>query len=265
MDLMLRGKTAIVTGGGSNIGRAIVLTLAQEGANVGIFDIDEEAAQKVARQIKEEAPAIRCEIYRTDVTDWTQVEASVRKAIDDFGQIHILINSVGWDQIGLFLEQSPELHTKIIRINYEGIINCFRALLPHMVERRYGRIISLSSDAGRIGEYREAVYSGAKAAVIGFSKAIAREVGRYNITVNVVCPGLTIPEGPEAIGTSSMWAGPLADFWTPERREKAARSYPLQRLGTAQDVANVVVFLASDRCAFVTGQTWSVSGGYTMI
>ncbi len=265
MDLTLEGKTAIITGGGSNIGRSIVLTMAEEGANVVVFDIDEAAAQAVVRQAKEGGASGRLEVYSTDVTDRQQVEQSVRRAVEEFGQVQILVNGVGWDQMGAFLEQTPEFHDKIVDLNYMGSLRCMRAVLPHMVERGYGRIVSLGSDAGRMGEYHEAVYSGSKAAVMALTKSLAREVGRHGVTLNVVCPGLTVPEGPEAVGASSMWAGGMVDFWTPERRDSASRRYPLRRLGTAQDVANVVVFLASDRCNFVTGQTWSVSGGYTMM
>jgi NAD(P)-dependent dehydrogenase (short-subunit alcohol dehydrogenase family) len=265
MDLKLAGKTAIVTGGGSNIARSIVLTMAEEGANVALFDIDEAAAQAVVTQAKEEGASGRLEVFPTDVTDRQQVEDSIGRVVKEFGQVHILVNGVGWDQMGAFLDQTPEFHDKIVDLNYMGSLRCMRAVLPHMVERGYGRIVSLGSDAGRMGEFHEAVYSGAKAAVMALTKSLAREVGKFGVTLNVVCPGLTLPEGPEAVGSTSMWAGGMVDFWTTERRDSASRRYPLRRLGNAQDIANVVVFLASDRCNFVTGQTWSVSGGYTMM
>lgn len=265
MDLTLKGKNAVVTGGGSNIGRRIVLTLAEEGANVTVFDIDEESAERAVRDAKEAGAQGRMAVYHTDVTDREQVEASARLAVEEFEQVHILVNSVGWDRVGPFVEQPPELHERLVDLNYMGTVHCVRALLPHMIEHRYGRIVSMGSDAGRMGEFHEAVYSGAKAAVIALSKSLAREAGKYNVTLNVVCPGLTVPDGPEAVGAASMWAGGMTDFWTPERRESASRRYALRRLGTAQDIANVVVFLASERCNFVTGQAWSVSGGYTMM
>ena len=265
MDLTLQGKNAIVTGGGSNIGRRIVMTLADEGANVAVFDIDEATASGVTKEAKEAGASGVLTVHPTDVTDSQQVEASVQRVVEKFEQVHILINCVGWDEIGLFVEQPLELHERIVNLNYMGTIHCMRAVLPHMVEQGYGRIVSMGSDAGRAGEFREAVYSGTKAAIIALSKSLAREVGKYNITLNVVCPGLTIPDDPEAVGTSSGWSGGLIDYWTPERRESAARRYALRRLGKAQDIANAVVFLASDRCNFVTGQTLSVSGGYTMM
>ncbi len=265
MELTLNGKNAIVTGGGSNIGRRIALTLAEEGANIALFDIDETAALGVIQDAKEAGASGMLAVYSTDVTDRQQVEDSIRRVVEEYGQVHILVNGVGWDQMGAFLDQTPEFHDKIVDLNYMGSLRCMRAVLPHMVEHGYGRIVSLGSDAGRMGEFHEAVYSGAKAAVMALTKSLAREVGRHGVTLNVVCPGLTVPEGPEAVGTASMWAGGMVDFWTPERRDSASRRYPLRRLGTAQDVANVVVFLASDRCNYVTGQTWSVSGGYTMM
>jgi 2-hydroxycyclohexanecarboxyl-CoA dehydrogenase len=265
MDLTLNGRNAIVTGAGSNIGRSIALTLAEEGVNLALFDIDEEAALGVVQDAKNAGASGALTVHHTDVTDREQVEASVRRVIDEFEQVHILVNGAGGDQQGPFIGQSPELQEKLVNLNYMGAVHCMRTVLPHMIEHGYGRIVSLGSDAGRMGEFHEAVYSGAKAAVIALSKSLAREAGRHNVTFNVVCPGLTIPDDPEAVASTSMWAGGAIDFWTPERRESASRRYALRRLGTPQDVANVVVFLASDRCNFVTGQTWSVSGGYTMM
>src|SRR5439155_748910 len=151
-----------------------------------------------------------------------------------------------------------------IAIDVWGFINSVRAVLDPMVQRKYGRIVSIGSDAGRMGEWREAVYSGTKASVIAMSKAIAREVGKYGITLNVVCPGLT-PGSPETSGRESMWAGDQADKFTQEVLEKAAKAYPLRRIGTPEDVVPAVLLLASDRASYITGQTLSVSGGYTMI
>ena len=133
-----------------------------------------------------------------------------------------------------------------------------------MLDQGSGAIVSISSDAGRMGEYREAVYSACKAGVIAMSKAVAREVGRYGIRLNMVCPGLTVPQSEEEMSSESMWHQ-MQEVFTPEVLERAKRGYALRRLGTAQEVANAVVFLASDAASFITGQTLSVSGGYTMI
>ncbi len=266
MDLGLKGKTAIVTGGGSNIGRAISLTLAAEGCNVVIADIDEPQAQKVIEQcIGSGGNGI---MVKTDVSDWEQVRAMVKKAIDTFGQVDVLVKNVGWIRDRLFIEKPREEWEKEIKLNFWPPINCIRAVLDHMIERRYGHIVSIASDAGRMGEFREAVYGGCKAGVIALTKSVAREVGRYGINLNVVCPGLTVPTEEET-GQGSMWSKSTPDsmgtLFTPEMLEKAARAYPLRRLGTAQDMASAVVFLASDAASYITGQTLSVSGGYTMM
>jgi len=264
MDLGLAGKSVIVTGGGSNIGRAIALGFAREGANVVIGDIDEGQALKVASEAEASRPAGRTIVVRTDVVNPQEVEALVERAIGEFGQVHVLVNNVGWVLDRLFLEQAREEWQRLVNINLWSVINCVHAVLPHMVEQGYGHIVSIGSEAGRMGEYREAVYGACKAGTIGLSKSLAREVGRYGITLNVVCPALTVPESEEEFGEQSMWKV-AAPFFGPEAREKASQRYPLRRLGTAEEVANAVLFLASDAASFITGQTLSVSGGYTMI
>ncbi len=263
MDLNLAGRTVIVTGGGSNIGRGIVLAFAKEGPNVVIADIDEVQGQKVAKEAN--ALGGKAIVIKTDVTDVDSVAAMVKRTLEQFGKIDILVNNVGWGMDRLFIEKPRAEWEKEVNINFWGVINCTRAVLDHMIERKYGKIISISSDAGRMGEYREAVYAGCKGGIIAMSKALARELGRYGINVNVVCPGMTLPESPEHAGELSMWKSPMAQFLTPEVQEKAAKAYPLRRLGKPQDVAKLVVFLASDAASFITGQTISVSGGYTMM
>ncbi len=263
MDLNLAGKTVIVTGGGSNIGRGIVLAFAKESPNMVIAEIDEVQGQKVAKEAN--TLGGKAVLIKTDVTNVDSVTATVKKTLEQFGKIDILVNNVGWGMDRLFIEKPRAEWEKEVNINFWGVINCTRAVLDHMIERKYGKIISISSDAGRMGEYREAVYAGCKGGVIAMSKTLARELGRYGINVNVVCPGMTLPENPEHAGELSMWKSPMAQFLTPEVQEKAAKAYPLRRLGKPQDVANLVVFLASDAASFITGQTISVSGGYTMI
>ena len=260
MDLGLGGKVVIVTGGASNLGRAITLGFAHEGARVVIADVDEEQARKVEK----EAPSGTIVARRTDVTDWESVTAAVDFVKDSMGTVDVLVNCAGWTIDRLFMEKPRTEWEREIAIDMWGFINCTRAVLDVMVEKRYGRIVSIGSDAGRMGEWREAVYSGTKAGVIAMSKAIAREVGRYGITLNVVCPGLT-PGSPNTTGRESMWAGDQADKFTPEVLEKAAKAYPLRRIGTPEDVVPAVLLLASDRASYITGQTLSVSGGYTMI
>lgn len=264
MDLGLAGKVVIVTGGGANIGRAISLAFAREGARVVVADWDEPQARK----LEPEFQAIGNEflIRKTDVTDYAEVQALVREATERFGPIDVLVNNVGWNRDELFINQSPDLWDRIIAINYRAPLNCTRAVLDQMIERRSGAIISLGSDAGRMGEYLEAVYGGCKGGVIAFSKAIAREVGRHGIRVNTVCPAMTVPESTDQIGERSLWAGGGLEAVSGDRQQKIIRSYPLRKLGRPQDVANMIVFLASNDCAgHITGQTISVNGGYTMM
>ncbi|MDT7944316.1 MAG: SDR family oxidoreductase [Dehalococcoidia bacterium] len=266
MDLGLKGKGVIVTGGASNIGRAIVLTFAREGARIAIAEIDDQGAERVAHQAQDLGAEVALPIH-CDVTDRAQVEAMVQRAIEELGGVHALVNNVGWDRLCLFLDDTWEDMEKKVRINLWSVIYGCRAVLPHMIERGGGAIVNIGSDAGRMGEYREAVYSACKGGIISLTKALAREYGRYNVRVNCVCPGTTIPQSAEEVGSQSMWrAGSGLDAWTsPEMRERIARAYPMRRLGTAQEVANAVVFLASDAASFITGQTLSVSGGYTMM
>lgn len=263
MDLNVAGKTVVVTGGGSNIGRAICHRFAEEKANVVIAEWDESQGRKVAEEIRK--LRAKCLFIKTDVTNNDEVVGMVEKATAEFGQIDILINSVGWAVDQLFMEETREKWEKTIAINLWGMINCTRAVLDQMVARKKGVIVSLGSDAGRMGEYREVVYAGCKGAVIAITKALAREMGSFGIRLNVVCPGLTVPESQDAIGERSLWTGEMMTLFTPEAQAKAAKAYPLRKLGKAEDTADAVVFLASDRAGHITGQTLSVSGGYTMM
>ena len=188
----------------------------------------------------------------------------VEQSIAEFGSVDVLVNNVGWTIDRLFMEKPREEWEREVRVNLWAAMNCIHAVLPHMIKRQTGSIISISSDAARMGEFREAVYSACKAGVIALSKSIARETGRYGIRLNTVCPGLVVPSREESISEESMW-NQMRDVFTDEVMERARRSYPLRRLGTSGEVANAVVFLASDAASFITGQTLSVSGGYTMM
>ena len=265
MDFLgLEGKTAIVTGGGSNIGRGIVLAFAEQGTNVAIAELDATQGAKVAK----EANALgkgKVENIKTDVTDWDSVQAMVKQTLDKFGQVDILVNVVGWVKDDLFVRKPREDWEKEIARNFWSDINCTRAVLDHMIERKYGKIISISSDAARVGQLREAVYSGCKGAVISMTKSLARELGRYGINVNAICPGVVLPASRDVTTSESMWTADMMKvFGTPEALEKIAKGIPLGRLGTPDDIANTVLFLASDRAKFITGQIISVDGGYTM-
>jgi NAD(P)-dependent dehydrogenase (short-subunit alcohol dehydrogenase family) len=265
MDLGYKGKTVIVTGGGSNRGRAIALTFAKEGANVVIGDIDTGQSQKVADTANLLNAGGRTITIQCDVTRLSDVQAMFKHADDTFGSIDVLVNNVGWDSIMLFRDTTPEFWSKVININYVGNLNCCKTALEYMISQNRGAIVSISSDASRQGEYKEAVYGGVKAAINSLLKSLARENGRYGIRANVVCPGMTVPKEAEEIGEQSMWKD-AASMFTPEQIEKAAKAYPLRKIGTPQDTANAVCFLASDAVAgHITGQVLSVSGGYSMV
>jgi 2-hydroxycyclohexanecarboxyl-CoA dehydrogenase len=265
MELNLAGKSVVVTGGGSNIGRAITLAFAREHSHVTIAEIDEAQGKKVAAEASS-AGAASATIVRTDVTSWESVLAMMHEVGARLGGVDALINNVGWTIDRLFVEKTREEWEKEIRLNLWGMINCTRAALDGMIARKAGAIVSLGSDAGRMGEFREGVYAACKAGVIALSKSLAREVGRHGIRLNVVCPGMTIPESDEEISGLSMWAQEATrQFNTPDMKARIAKAYPLRRIGRSDDVAAAVVFLASDAASFITGQTLSVSGGYTMM
>ncbi len=254
----------MVTGGGNNIGRAITLAFAAEGCNIGIGELNHDAGRRVVKEVKAMGTGATATVIDADVTDRAKSEAMIAEAISQLGSVDVLVNNVGWTIDRLFIEKSREEHVKEVDVNLWGAINCIHAALPHMIERQQGAVVSISSDAGRMGEYREAVYSACKAGVIALSKSLARETGRYGLRFNMVCPGLVAPPQEEVVGTESMWAQGMEELFTEDVLERAKRAYPLRRMGTAQEVANAVVFLASDAASFITGQTLSVSGGYTM-
>ncbi len=263
MELGLKDRVAIITGGASNIGRGIVLGFAQEKANIVLADIDESQAKKVATEAN--ALGGSTIVIKTDVTDWDSVQAMVKQALEKFGKIDILVNVVGWVMDRLFIEKPREEWDKEIKRNFWSDINCIRAVVDHMIERKYGKIVSIGSDAGRMGEFREAVYAGCKGGVIAMSKSLAKELGRYGINVNVICPALTLPESSGEVSKESMFTKELLDVFPPEAREKIAKAYPLRRLGKPKYIADAVLFLPSDRAEYITGQTLSVDGGYTMM
>jgi 2-hydroxycyclohexanecarboxyl-CoA dehydrogenase len=264
LELHLASKSVIVTGSGSNIGRAIALAFAREGAKVAIVDIDELQCNKVAA----EARALHAGdvlALRTDVTNWEDVQKMVTRVDETFGSVQVLVNNVGWTFDRLFMEKPREEWEKEIQLNLWSNINCTRAALDSMVKQGFGSVVNIGSDAGRMGEFREAVYGATKAGVIALAKSLSREYGRKGIRFNTVCPGTTMPDSDEEIGERSIWATGMKEWNTPEMRERISKAYPLRRIGRPEDVSNAVLFLASEVSSFVTGQTLSVSGGYTMM
>jgi 2-hydroxycyclohexanecarboxyl-CoA dehydrogenase len=265
MELNLAEKSVIVTGGGSNIGRAIVLAFAREGAHVTIAEIDEVQGARVAVEARQ-AGAASASMVRTDVTDWSSVRGMVGEVEARRGAVDVLVNNVGWTLDAPFVEKDRAVWEREIQLNLWGAINCTRAVLDGMIRRRSGVVVSLGSDAGRVGQFGEAVYAACKAGVVALTKSLAAEVGKYGIRLNVVCPGMTMPDDDAAISDRSMWTAETNRRWrTDEMRARIARSYPLRRVGRPDEVAAAVVFLASDASSFVTGQTLSVSGGFSMV
>jgi 2-hydroxycyclohexanecarboxyl-CoA dehydrogenase len=242
-------RVAVVTGSGRGIGRALALGLAREGYAVGVLDLDPAA---VPGEIV--AAGGRSVGVRADVTDLTAMRAAVAEVETALGPIGVLVNNAGWDKLERFLESDPALWDRLIAINYKGALNTTRAVLERMTGRGGGRIVSIASDAGRVGSSGEAVYSGCKAGIIGFSKALAREVAKDGVTVNVVCPGPT-----ETALLAEVMAGAGEKVLAGMRR-----AIPLGRLGQPEDIVGAVCFLASDAAGYVTGQVLSVSGGLTM-
>ncbi|MDP3759859.1 MAG: 2-hydroxycyclohexanecarboxyl-CoA dehydrogenase [Ramlibacter sp.] len=250
----LQDKVAVITGGGGGIGGATCARFAQEGARVAVLDRNLEAAQAVAQRITGEggaALAVEC-----DITSRASVDAAVAQVTGQWGPIDILVNNAGWDVFSPFMKTRPEQWEKIIAINLTGALHMHHAVLPGMIERRQGRIVNIASDAGRVGSSGEAVYAACKAGLIGFSKTIAREHSRHNITANVVCPGPT---------DTALFEDYKKGAGNPEKLVEAfVRSIPLGRIGKADDLPGAILFFASDDAAFVTGQVLSVSGGLTM-
>jgi 2-hydroxycyclohexanecarboxyl-CoA dehydrogenase len=250
----LKRKLAVVTGGGGGIGRAICRRFAEDGAVVAVFDINGEGAAGTASAIA--AAGGTALPVTVDITDRDAVNAAVATLEAETGPIEILVNNAGWDKLGNFLATGPELWEKIVAINLWGPLYMHHAVVKRMAERRRGRVVNIASDAGRVGSSGEAVYSFCKGGLIAFSKTLARELARPQITVNVVCPGPT---------DTPLLATFLEEGEQGRRIHEALQhAIPFRRLGRPEDVPGIVAFLASDEASFITGQVISVSGGLTM-
>jgi len=227
----LRGKTAIVTGGAAGIGAAIVERFRQEGTNVVIFDLNGEK--------------------KVDITDY----AAVQKAVADAGPVDILVNNAGWDMFKPFLKSDPAFWQKIISINLVGAMNMLHCVLPGMVARGGGKVVSVASDAGRVGSSGEAVYSACKGGIIALTKTLARELASKGVRLNTVCPGLT---------ETNMLTEFMKGAGNPEKLAEAyRRAIPIGRLGKPEDISGAILFLASDASSLVTGSALVLDGGWT--
>lgn len=263
MDMGIEGRVALVTGAGRGIGAQIALTLAAEGVKIAVNDLFQDRADECADEIRMSGGEALGIAF--DVTDYDAVANGVGRALEEFGQVDILVNNAGipattaMDALPsagtLFSETNRAQWDRTMGLITYGVMNCTRAVLEPMIENRWGRVISIISDAGRVGEPHLAAYSMAKAGVIGFSKAVAREVGRHAITVNCVSPATTVTDATRE--------------WIDAQGERIMRGYPmakgLQRLGQPSDIANATTFLASSRAEWITGQVLSVNGGYSMV
>ena len=247
-------KTVIVTGGGGGIGGATCRRFASEGAKVAVFDMNLEAAEKVAADIR--AAGGQAAAFKCDITQRADVDAAVAATESQLGSVAVLVNNAGWDVFKPFIKTVPAEWERLIAINLTGALHMLHAVLPGMAERKSGRIVNVASDAARGGSSGEAVYSACKGGLVALSKTLAREHARQGITVNVVCPGPT---------DTALLAGVAEGARDPAKLIEAFKSaIPLGRLGQGEDLASAIAFLGSDDASFVTGQVLSVSGGLTM-
>jgi 2-hydroxycyclohexanecarboxyl-CoA dehydrogenase len=237
-------RVAAVTGGGRGIGRAIVEALVEQGRRVAVLDLDPGE------------PTPQTTPYVCDITDSGVVTETFLAVADELGPVEILVNCAGWDELRPFLDTDEAFWDRVIEINFKGMLRTCRAVLPGMIEQRWGRIVNIGSDAGRVGSSLEAVYSGAKGGVIAFTKTLARETARQGITVNAVCPG----------PTDTPLLGQITGATDDAEQVIAAmtRAVPMKRLAEPHEIAGAVAYFCSDEATFTTGQTLSVSGGLTM-
>lgn len=259
MDLNLTGRTALITGAGSGIGQTIALSMANEGASIVVNDLTaEKCADTIALIHAAGGSAIAAPCDIGDLSAVTAMFAALPAPPD------ILINNAAIVLANApYLETRPEDCDREIRVILYGTMHCTRVALPGMIAKGWGKIVNIVTDAARAGQEREANYSAAKGGVLSFTKSIAREVGRHNVNVNAVSPAAT--NTPLRQGLLRKMAERIGEQAVEEREAKVRRAYPLKRIGETQDVANAVLFLASDAARHVTGQVLSVNGGYTMI
>lgn len=249
MDLGIKDHVAIVTGGGAGIGAQTCRTLAGEGVHIAVADINLENAEKITEEIK--SHGIKAMALEVDVSQLDQTEEMVKKTLGEFGRIDILNNVAGLAIPGYFQHSKKEHWEMEINVCLYGVMNCCKSIMNHMMERNSGKIVNVASDAGKAGEKIMASYSAAKAGIMGFTRSLAKELGRNWVNVNAVCPGTTKNTGMTALMDDEL-------------EQKWVKTYALRRLGDVQDAANMIVFLSSKAADWITGQAISVNGGYYM-
>ncbi|MFQ5841703.1 MAG: 3-oxoacyl-ACP reductase FabG [Thermodesulfobacteriota bacterium] len=246
--MKLKGKVALVTGAGQGIGKSIALKLATEGADLALFDINRETCTETGEQSR--SIGVRCTVYAVDVANKEHTQAACEEMLTVFGKVDILVNNAGFDRGATLLKVTERDWEAVLDVHLKGTLNCIQALAPVMIRRRYGKIINISSIYGKSGGIAAISYSAAKGGIIGLTKSIAKELGKSNITVNAVLPGLTDTPTIRKI---------------PEKYKKMIiDATPLRRIARPEEIADVVAFLASDESSYITGATIEVTGGWMM-
>lgn len=262
MDLKLKDRVALITGSGQGIGRQVALTLAAEGARIAANDVNVKGIDETIGLVRKAGGTAMA--APGDITDLAAIREVVRKIEAEYGRVDILVNNAAvLISHGMFLDADPDDCDKEIRVTLYGTMNCSRAVLPGMIERKFGKIVNIVTDAARVGQERQCNYSAAKGGVISFTKSIAKEVGRNNINVNAVSPGAT--NSPMRLGMLRELTEKIGEQKAAEREEKVKRAYALRRIGEPEDIANAVAFLTSEAARHITGQVLSVNGGFAML
>ena len=247
-------RVALVTGAAQGIGEGIARLLAERGLVVAAVDLNEEGAAKVAAAISGDGGTVTA--FGMDITSSPSVLAGVAAVTEQFGPVDVLVNCAGWDELMPFVDSDEAFWDRVIEINFKGALRLIHATLPGMIERGWGRVVNIASDAGRVGSSLESVYAGAKGGIIAFTKTIARETARKGVTANCVCPGPTDTPSLRRVAASSGDADAVLEAMT--------RGIPMRRAAQPAEIAAAVAFFASEEAGYVTGQTLSVSGGLTM-
>jgi len=262
VKLELKDKVVLLTGSGQGIGQQMALAFAAEGARIAVNDVNPKGIEQTLALLAEAGGEGMS--AQADITDLASVRAMVAAVEAKFGRVDVLVNNAALllDH-ELFLDKKPEDADREIKVILYGTMNCCRGVVPGMIERRYGKVVNVVTDAARVGQERQCNYSSAKGGVISFTKSFAKEVGRHNVNVNAVSPGAT--NSPMRQGMLRDLIAKVGEKAAAEREEKVRRAYALRRIGEVEDVSNAVIFLSSEAARHITGQVLSVNGGFAML